>query len=167
MSFWNQRSVLVTGGASFIGSHLVEHLVRLGAAVRVADDLSSGRLENLGAVQDSVDIMVGDCRQRDFSDRACDEMDVVFHLAAAHGGRGYIDTHPVECSLNMVLDGVVFSSAHRAGVDRICFTSSACIYPVRLQEKPKSGNLVYLAEEMADPLSPEGCASDGEYGWAK
>src|SRR5215211_286053 len=167
MSFWNQRSVLVTGGASFIGSHLVEHLVRLGAAVRVADDLSSGRLENLGAVQDSVDIMVGDCRQRDFSDRACDEMDVVFHLAAAHGGRGYIDTHPVECSLNMVLDGVVFSSAHRAGVDRICFASTACVYPTTLQDQPLEGNLIYLKEGMANLDEPGRAFADGEYGWTK
>jgi len=47
MSFWKQfRRVLVTGGASFIGSHLVERLVSIGLSVRVADDLSSGRLEN-------------------------------------------------------------------------------------------------------------------------
>ena len=45
--YWSGKKVLVTGGASFIGSHLVDRLVKEGADVRVADDLSSGRLENL------------------------------------------------------------------------------------------------------------------------
>jgi nucleoside-diphosphate-sugar epimerase len=45
MSFWNDKKILVTGGASFIGSHLTDRLVGLGAIVRVADDLSSGKLE--------------------------------------------------------------------------------------------------------------------------
>ena len=44
---WNDRSVLVTGGASFIGSHLTDDLVEHGAKVRIVDDLSSGRLENI------------------------------------------------------------------------------------------------------------------------
>ncbi len=47
MSFWQNRHVLVTGGASFIGSHLVDTLVERGAKVRVVDDLSSGKLENI------------------------------------------------------------------------------------------------------------------------
>src|SRR5215211_7880624 len=137
MSFWNHRPVLVTGGASFIGSHLVEHLVQIGADVRVADDLTSGRLENLASVDRVVDILVGDLREREFAQRACEDIDVVFHLAAAHGGRGYIDTHPVECSMNMIMDGVVFASAHRAGVERICFASTACVYPTTLQDEPR------------------------------
>jgi UDP-glucose 4-epimerase len=91
----------------------------------------------------------------------------VFHLAASHGGRGYIDTHPVECTTNMVLDGTVFAAAHANGVDRIAFASSACVYPVGLQEKPTPGGMIQLREESADPFSPNGAASDGEYGWAK
>ncbi|HID88246.1 MAG TPA: NAD-dependent epimerase/dehydratase family protein, partial [Anaerolineae bacterium] len=47
MSFWQNRHVLITGGASFIGSHLTDALVKRGARVRIVDDLSSGKLENI------------------------------------------------------------------------------------------------------------------------
>lgn len=167
MSFWTSRKVLVTGGASFIGSHLVERLVQLGATTSVADDLSSGRIENLSAVKDDITFSKGDLRDRSFADGTVKGCDVVFHLAACHGGRGYIDTHPVECSTNMILDGTVFAAAAAGGVERVCFASSACVYPVNLQVKPTNGNSIYLKEEWADPFVPGAASSDGEYGWAK
>lgn len=167
MTFWQGKAVLVTGGASFIGSHLVDRLVGLGAKVSVADDLSSGKLENLSESIDAIEFFEGDLRDRAFASRMMSGMEVVFHLAACHGGRGFIDTHPADCAANMVLDGVVFDEAMRAKVDRVCFASSACVYPTTLQIKPSDGNMVYLKEEWADPFK-EGCAfSDGEYGWAK
>ena len=166
---WSGKKILVTGGASFISSHLVDRLVRMGAQVRVADDLSSGRLENLSESIDYIEFMKGDLRDRAFADKATKGMEVVFHLAASHGGRGYIDSHPVECSTNMVLDGTVFYSAFQAGVERICFASSACVYPTNLQSEMKleQGGLVYLREEWADPFTPGRALADGEYGWAK
>ena len=167
MSFWNARKVLVTGGASFIGSHLVEELVSSGASVRVADDLSSGKLENLAEVCKDIEFCRGDLKERSFADRTSKGREVVFHLAACHGGRGYIDTHPVECSSNMILDGTVFAAAADAGVERIAFASSACVYPVNLQDKPVTGTSVYLKEEWADTCTPGAAAADGEYGWAK
>jgi UDP-glucose 4-epimerase len=166
---WSGRKVLVTGGASFISSHIVDRLVRKGAEVRVADDLSSGRMENLSESIDQIEFLEGDLRDRSFADRATKGREVVFHLAASHGGRGYIDTHPVECATNMVLDGTVFYSAFQAGVERICFASSACVYPTNLQTEMKidEGGLVYLQEEWADPFVPGRALADGEYGWAK
>jgi nucleoside-diphosphate-sugar epimerase len=143
---------LVIGGASFIGSQLVERLVGLGATVSVADDLSSGRSENLTAVERDVEFSKGDLKDRSFADRAVKGRDVVFHLAACHGGRGYIDTHPVECSTNMILDGTIFAAAAAAGVERVCFASSACVYPVNLQVKSTNGKAVNLKEEWADPF---------------
>lgn len=167
MSAWNGTRVLVTGGASFIGSHLVDALVARGANVRVADDLSSGKLENLAAVLARVDFREGDLRDRRFARESLADRDVVFHLAACHGGRGFIDTHPADCATNMILDGVVFDEAHRANVGRVCFASSACVYPVQRQAPQAAGQSVYLKEEWADVFK-EGCASsDGEYGWAK
>ena len=164
---WQGLNVLVTGGASFIGSHLVDRLVAAGARVRVADDLSSGTLENLSGSIQSVEFKLGDLHERSFARESVDGQQVVFHLAAAHGGRGFIDTHPADCAANMVLDGIVFDEAHRAGVDRVCFASSACVYPVNLQERPKDGNTVLLREDWADPFVEGAAASDGEYGWAK
>ncbi|MEO8523276.1 MAG: NAD-dependent epimerase/dehydratase family protein [Caldimonas sp.] len=167
MNGWGGVPVLVTGGASFIGSHLVDSLVKLGAKVRVADDLSSGRLENLELSIGQIEFREGDLRERSFARDVMQGRQVVFHLAACHGGRGFIDSHPADCASNMVLDGTVIDEAHRAKVDRFCFASSACVYPVQLQVAPQDGNTVYLREEWANPFK-EGCASsDGEYGWAK
>lgn len=167
MMSWSGVPVLVTGGASFIGSHLVDRLVGLGAKVRVADDLSSGRVANLEQSIGGVDFRKGDLRERSFAREVMQGQQVVFHLAACHGGRGFIDTHPADCASNMVLDGTVFDEAHRAGVDRVAFASSACVYPVQRQVAPQDGNVVYLKEDWAHPFK-EGCASsDGEYGWAK
>jgi UDP-glucose 4-epimerase len=166
MTGWKGTKVLVTGGASFIGSHLVDALVGRGAEVRIADDLSSGKLENLAGVRSHVDFREGDLRDRAFARESVAGRDVVFHLAACHGGRGFIDTHPADCAANMVLDGVVFDEAHRARVDRVCFASSACVYPVQRQAA-KSAGTVYLKEEWADVFTEGGASSDGEYGWAK
>jgi UDP-glucose 4-epimerase len=167
MSFWNDKKVLVTGGASFIGSHLTDRLIGLGANVRVADDLSSGRLENLHESINRIEFTQGDLRDRDFARQSMENVQVVFHLAACHGGRGFIDTHPADCAANMVLDGIVFDEAMKAKVDKVCFASSACVYPTSLQVKPINGNMIYLKEDWANPFQ-EGCAfSDGEYGWAK
>lgn len=166
---WSCKKVLVTGGASFIGSHLVDALLHRGATVRVADDLSSGRLANLAQALAHIEFIQGDLRDRSVAERAVAGMEVVFHLAASHGGRGYIDTHPVECSTNMVLDGTVFHAAWRGGVERICFASSACVYPTILQEEAHiaQDGPVYLREEWADPFVPGRALADGEYGWAK
>lgn len=167
MGFWSSRTVLVTGGASFIGSHLTEQLVAAGAKVRVADDLSSGKRENLDQVAGKIEFLEGDLRDRAFAAKACTGRSAVFHLAASHGGRGYIDTHPVECAGNMVLDGAVFDAAHKAGVERVCFTSSACVYPTNLQAPPVGGTMAYLEESQANPFEPGKAFADGEYGWAK
>jgi len=164
---WSNVPVLVTGGASFISSHLVDRLVALGARVRVADDLSSGRLDNLSNSMSQIDFQEGDLRDRGFARRVIEGMDVIFHLAACHGGRGFIDTHPAECAENMVLDGIVFNEAWRANVKRVCFASSACVYPTQLQAAPVDGQTVYLKEEWADPFKTGAANADGEYGWAK
>jgi len=164
---WRGKRVLVTGGASFLGSHLVDKLVELNANVRVADDFSSGKAENLAKSMDYIEVLKGDLKDKCFAESAIKDVDLVFHLAASHGGRGYIDTHVAECCSNMALDGLVFESAFKAGVDRICFASSACVYPTNLQSKGASRQVLLLKEEMADPFSSGNALADGEYGWAK
>ena len=157
--------ILVTGGASFIGSHLVDLLVGHGATVVVADDLSSGRREHLEAVAGDVELLVGDLRDPDFAARATRGAETVFHLAAMHGGRGYIETHPVECMNNMLLDHVVFAAAAAAGARRIVHASSACVYPTNLQASETERLL--LREDDANFDEPGAAFADGEYGWAK
>ena len=91
MSFWQERHVLVTGGASFIGSHLTDALVDRGAKVRIVDDLSSGRLENIQQhlAKGDVEFIQADLREPGVARMAMQDIEVVFHLAADHGGRGY------------------------------------------------------------------------------
>jgi UDP-glucose 4-epimerase len=93
------------------------------------------------------------------------DVDVVFHLAALHGGRGYIDSHPAQCCSNMILDQLVFEEAQRANVERVCFASSACVYPSYLQEE--TGSAYRLREEDANPFVRDKAFADLEYGWAK
>lgn len=161
MGFWERRPVLVAGGASFIGSHLVERLVEAGARVRVADDLSSGRLENLSPVLDGIEFLEGDLKDRSFAERAVAGEEVVFHLAADHGGRGYVDLHQVACAGNLGLDQTVFEAAVRAGVDKIVYASSGCVYRNSLQMSPEEE--LYLTEDMVGPPYEP----DGMYGFAK
>ena len=157
--------ILVTGGASFIGSHLVEALVETGASVTVADDLSSGRSEHLSTVRDFIRFMEGDLRERPFANQAVAGAQVIFHLAAAHGGRGYIDSHPVECLNNMALDHVVLAAAAEAGARKIVYASSACVYPTFLQAE--DSRRVLLREDDAGFDEPGKAFADGEYGWYK
>jgi nucleoside-diphosphate-sugar epimerase len=162
MGTWNNEHVLVTGGASFIGSHLVEDLVAEGANVRVADDFSSGELVNLEAVEDEIEILDGNLKHYSFADEATQGIDTVFHLAADHGGRGYISSYPANCATNMALDNIVYEAAAKNGVDRISFASSACTYPTDIQQERKR-----LSEDMVSFEERGGAYADEVYGWAK
>jgi nucleoside-diphosphate-sugar epimerase len=162
---YSGRRILVTGGASFIGSHLCELLVKSGGKVTVADDLSSGRRENLSAIASLITFLKGDLRHPEFAAAAVVEQEVVFHLAALHGGRGYIDTYPIECTNNMMLDHIVFSAAADSGVRKIAYASSACTYPTSLLTDESSRLL--LKESDANFDEPGKAFPDGEYGWAK
>lgn len=162
MSEWDGERVLVTGGASFIGSHLVEDLVDAGATVRVADDFSSGLRDNLAGVQEQIEILDGDLKRQQFADRATQDIDTVFHLAADHGGRGYIANYPANCATNMALDNIVYETAVDNGVDRITFASSACTYPTDIQQEKQR-----LREDMVSFDEPGKAYADEVYGWAK
>jgi len=173
---WKNRKVLVTGGASFIGSHLVDTLLKNGAIVTVADDLSSGKLENFERpltkglegntwLSKDLKVWVGDLKDISFTRLVMKDQEVVFHLAALHGGRGYIDSHPAQCCSNMLLDQMVFQEAWKASVERVCFASSACVYPSYLQES--TGSSYLLKESDANPFVRDKAFADLEYGWAK
>lgn len=159
---YDGEAVLVTGGASFIGSHLVEELVARGADVTVADDFSSGERENLAAVRADVEVIEGDLKRWDVADETSRDVDRLFHLAADHGGRGYISNYPANCATNMALDNVVFETAVENGVEKITFASSACTYPTDIQQERER-----LREDMVSFEERGGAYADEAYGWAK
>src|SRR3989442_667568 len=160
---WKGRKVLLTGGTSFIGSHLLDVLVQRGARVRVVDDLSSGNLENIHHHLNNgkVEFNRADLKEPGVAEKAAEGMSVVFHLAADHGGRGYVDLHQAACSTNLMLDGNIFRACHRAKVDKVVYASSGCVYPNHLQTNPDE--VLYLTEDMVGPPYD----ADNMYGWAK
>ena len=159
----DNSKVLVTGGASFIGSHLTHALVERGASVRVVDNLSSGQLSNIQTYVESgqVEFVQADLTDPGIAQRAVDGVRVVFHLAADHGGRGYVELHQAACATNLALDGMLFRACHQAGVEKVVYASSGCVYPNHLQTDP--GQLLFLTEDMVGPP----CDADNMYGWAK
>ena len=160
---WNGTRVLVTGGASFIGSHLVDALVSRGAKVLIVDDLTSGRVENLKSHLQSgeVELTRSDLREPRVTRTAMRDIEVVFHLAADHGGRGYVDLHQAGPASNFFLDGLVFAEALKAKVRKVVFASSGCVYPNHLQSD--TARELYLTEDLVRPPHD----ADNMYGWAK
>jgi UDP-glucose 4-epimerase len=117
---------LVTGGAGFIGSHISRTLLEQGKTVRVFDNFSSGKRENLQGLD--VEIVEGDLRDEDAVANAVKGMEVVFHEAAFVSVPESMEK-PQEClDVNVTGTSVLFESARRAGVRRVVVASSAAVY---------------------------------------
>jgi nucleoside-diphosphate-sugar epimerase len=158
--FWHQRKVLVTGGAGFIGSHLVQRLVRLGACVSVADSLVRGSVENLRESLDSIEFIQCNLTNQDNCHRVCSDVEVVFQLASRVGGIGYYVRRPGEViTQNISMDTLMLQAALACGVERYVYASSAHVYPQELQTSPDAS---MMKEDDALPAHPE-----LSYGWAK
>jgi UDP-glucose 4-epimerase len=122
--------ILVTGGAGFIGSRLVDRLVGEGFRVRVVDNLSSGRVENLRRHIDSnaVELVVGDLKDPQVALRSVEDVDVVFHFAANPEVRvGSIDPG-VHFNENIVATFNLLEAMRRKNVKEIVFASSSSVY---------------------------------------
>jgi UDP-glucose 4-epimerase len=122
------QRVLVTGGAGFIGSHLVDALLRRGAQVRVVDDFSSGREENLAQAIDRIELLRGDFADPAIAERAVDGVDVVFHQGAVPSVPRSV-AEPVRTN-RANIDGTlrILESARQAGVRRVVYAASSSAY---------------------------------------
>jgi GDP-L-fucose synthase len=132
MGFWDRKRVLVTGGAGFTGSRLVEQLLSAGRRVEVsvADDFSTGREEYLAAVRGRIRLIKADLSSPKACQKACRGQEVVLHLAARVGGVGYNVAHPASMfRQNQRLSSNMLEAALSAGVERFLVASSACVYP--------------------------------------
>jgi len=156
--FWKDKKVLVTGGAGFIGSHVVEKLIERGAIVTVLDNLQNGSLKNLETYTGKFKFIKGDCTDSNISEKACQGQNIVMNLAARVGGIDYNRKHQATMLRdNLLIGSVMIESARRAGVERFLVVSSACVYPRNCSvPTPES-------EGFLDEPEP----TNGGYGWAK
>ncbi|PYM17615.1 MAG: LPS biosynthesis protein WbpP [Candidatus Rokuibacteriota bacterium] len=141
---------LVTGGAGFIGSHLVERLLTDGAAVRVLDNFSTGAEKNLSfadGFSDRLDIVRGDVRDLDTVLRAAEGVEVIFHQAAMRSvPRSVAD--PLGANDNNVTGTLhVLEAARRSGVPRVVYASSSSVYG-------DAPDLPKREDQAPSPISP-------------
>lgn len=151
------RRILVTGGAGFIGSHIVEALVRRGDEVRVLDNLCSGTQANLAAVAAKIEFIVGDIADADVVAKAVAGVDCVFHQAALASVplsvERPLDTHRA-CVTGTA---TVLDQARRAGVRRVVYAASSSCYG----DQPNSSK---RETDLPAVLSPYAAAKlAGEY----
>lgn len=178
--FYKGKKVFITGGAGFIGSTLTDKLIQAGAKTTIGDNLSSGKLANILRIwkknnlkyrktsygysaDNGHQFIMVNFEQMDNTLKALKNQEIVFHLAANIGGRGYINTHPADCCEGFSINQNVIKATHLAGVDRLLFASSACVYPQDLQ---KNYGSQYLLKEQ-DAIRDNWANADKEYGWAK
>ena len=133
--------VLVTGGAGFIGSHLVDGLIDDGHTVLVLDDLSSGSVENLPP---GCSLEVADIRDRDAVAMAVSGKDVVFHLAAFTSVPESFERPEICRDINVNATCNLLEEASAAGVAKVVFASSSAVY----SDQPE------LPKAESEPLGP-------------
>ncbi|MDE2333570.1 MAG: NAD-dependent epimerase/dehydratase family protein [Rhodospirillales bacterium] len=152
------QRALVCGAGGFIGGHLVRRLRREGMWVRGVD-LKAPEF----APSEANEFVIGDLREAAVCAGVCDlAFDEVYQLAADMGGAGYIFTGENDAAImqnSALVNLQMLEAARRAGVRRMFYSSSACIYPAHNQEDADNPN---CAEDSAYPAAP-----DSEYGWEK
>ena len=156
---FNGKRILVTGGAGFIGSHLVDELLRRNAEVRVIDDLSRGKISNLAHCKDNIEFIKGDLCDAKTTDIAMRDVEICFHLAAIVGGVEFMTTHPARIFKSVTIDNNVIEACRKLNVDRLLYTSSACTYPVDLQTTENQPPL------KENNTLEHGAKPDSDYGW--
>jgi UDP-glucose 4-epimerase len=141
------RHALVTGGAGFIGSHLVEALVADGSRVTVLDNLSTGHHRNIKHLGSKITFVEGDIRDADILDQVTTACDVVFHQAALVSVTQSVQDPSFSCEVNDLGTVRVLDAARKKGVRRVVTASSSAVYGDDPQ-MPKTENM------KPCPLSP-------------
>ncbi|MCU0453817.1 MAG: SDR family oxidoreductase [Bacteroidetes bacterium] len=138
---------LITGGAGFIGSNIVERLVQSGETVRVFDNFATGKRENLDPYLSSIELIEGDLRSFHAVREAVDGMEVVIHLGALPSVPRSIKDPLTTNEVNVVGTLNVLDAGREAGVKRVVFASSSSVYGEN-HELPKHEGMV------PEPVSP-------------
>lgn len=145
--------VLVTGGAGFIGSHIVESLVKEGAKVTVLDNLSFGTLENLKNVRSDIEFIKGDILDKGLVASVMKGKDIVSHQAAQLEIFLSSDNPYWDLEVNTVGSLNVFEESKKAGVGKVINASSACVYgqknELTKEDDPRHPNWAYGVSKLA------------------
>jgi UDP-glucose 4-epimerase len=133
------RKTLVTGGAGFIGSHVVRALLERGDDVRVLDDLSTGHEENLASLD--IELQISDLRDRAALETVLEDVDSVIHLGAYISAPGSVEEPHICYDINIMGSLNLLLAAHESNVKRVVLASSAAVYgdahePVRESQSP-------------------------------
>jgi nucleoside-diphosphate-sugar epimerase len=147
---------IVTGAGGFVGGHLVAALVATGRTVRAVDRRPPGDWFQRSPAAENLLLDVSLLDGARLAVRGASE---VYNLAADMGGMGFIEQNKAACMLNVLSSTHVLKASHEAAAERYFYSSSACVYPARLQD---AAGAAPLREEDAYPADPE----DG-YGWEK
>lgn len=158
---WAGRKVVVTGGAGFIGSHLVRELVRRGARVTVVDNLSTGRLANLQDVAGEIEMVQASTLEPLRLSRACRGAETVFHLAAVLGVKRTWEEPVRVVHENVVGTENVLRAAADAGAKRVVLASSSEVYgdgapPYSEERTPAAPRTGYAAAKLVEEKLAEG-----------
>jgi len=141
------RTDLITGGAGFIGSHLADALIAKGRNVRILDNFSSGKRENLEHVLDRIELVEGDLRDADAVRQAVEGVDVIFHQAAVASVPRSISDPTTTFDANVTGTLNLLLAARDAGARRVVFASSSSIYG-------DTPTLPKVESMKPEPLSP-------------
>jgi len=148
---------LVTGGAGFIGSHIVQKLVSMGEKVRVLDNLSFGNKANFNGVEAKIDFIAGDLLDAEIVGRAMKGVEVVFHQAALRSVPLSVNNPTLVNRVNVEGTLNIFTAARDAGVKRVVYASSSSVYG-------KGAMLPKSEHDTPGPISPYGVSKlTGEY----
>jgi UDP-glucose 4-epimerase len=143
------RTVLVTGGAGFIGSHVCLRLLRDGFRLRVLDDLSSGQANRLPVSPGSCELIVGDVRDQALMTESVEGCQAVVHLAAEPSVQRSIQNPTETHAINYVGTLTVLEAMRTRGVKRLLYASSAAVYP-----RDVTGAV--SEDDRTEPASPYG-----------
>jgi nucleoside-diphosphate-sugar epimerase len=151
------KKYLVTGGAGFIGSNIVEELVKRGERVRVVDNFITGKRENLEPFLGKIELIKGDVRDLAFMEKSARGIDYVIHQAAFRSVPKSVED-PTLCNESNVAGTLnVLIASHRAKVKRVVYASSSSVYG-NVEKFPQKETAVF------NPLSPYGASKlAGEY----
>ncbi len=138
---------LITGGAGFIGSNLVESLLNKGFSVRVIDNFSTGKKENLKGFEKDIELVEGDIRNYDTVSRSLRGIEVVLHQAALPSVPRSIADPVTSNEVNIVGSLNILDAARKNNVKRVVFASSSSVYG-DTPELPKHEGMTL------NPLSP-------------